>query len=220
MIIDLGLIDYEEAYKIQRESVGRRILGEIDDSVLLAEHYPVFTIGRTGRMENMLVSEKALSGKGLKVLRVDRGGDITFHGPGQLVAYPVLDLKNRGADLHRYLRCLEEVLIGTLKNYSIRGQRLEGKTGVWVNGEKIASLGVAVKGWVTYHGLSLNVNVDLGFFSMINPCGMSEIKMTSVAGILGRTVGMDIVKEGFIVNLRKVFNLKEYGIARTHSRVA
>jgi lipoate-protein ligase B len=195
MIIDLGIIDYEESYRTQKEFVRLRKLGEIEDSFILAEHYPVFTIGRTGSIDNLLENESALSGKGIKVLRVDRGGDITFHGPGQLVIYPVIDLKKRGSDLHRYLRDLEQFIIGLLKEFAISGEKAAGKTGVWVGGKKIASIGIAASNWITFHGLCLNVSPDLGFFSMINPCGMKGVEMTSISRVLGRTVTMDAVKE-------------------------
>lgn len=195
MILDLGLIDYEEAYTAQKELVRLRKLGEIEDSFIFAEHYPVFTIGRTGRIENLLDTEERLSEKGIKVLRVDRGGDITFHGPGQLVVYPIVDLKDRGSDLHRYLRDLEEFIMELLKKYSVCGQRLPGKTGVWVEDRKIASIGIAASGWVTFHGFALNINTDLEFFSMINPCGMKHVRMTSLAQILDRKVTMIDVKK-------------------------
>lgn len=195
MILDLGLIDYGEAYTAQKELVRLRKLGEIEDSFILAEHYPVFTIGRTGHIENLLDTEERLSEKGIKVLRVDRGGDITFHGPGQLVVYPIVDLKDRGSDLRRYLRDLEDFVIELLKEYSVRGQRLVGKTGVWVADHKIASIGIAASNWVTFHGVGLNINTDLEFFSMINPCGMKHVRMTSLAKIIGRKVAMSDVKK-------------------------
>ena len=206
MILDLGLIDYEDAYKTQKEFVRLRKLGEINDSFLLAEHHPIFTIGRAGRIENLLERRERLSEKGIKVLRVDRGGDITFHGPGQLVVYPIIDLKKRGSDLHQYLRDLEEFIIELLKEYSVRGQRLAGRTGVWVADKKIASIGIAASNWVTFHGFSLNVNTEMGFFSMINPCGMKDLEMTSLARILGRDIGISGVKEkiGRLINANTV----------------
>lgn len=207
MILDLGVIDYEEAYRVQRESVKRRKLGEIEDSVILAEHKPVFTIGRIGKAENLLVDDRALAEHGIKVLRVDRGGDITFHGPGQLILYPIIDLKERGKDLHRYLRGLEDVVIKYLQGYSIRAERIYGKTGVWVNGKKIASMGIAASGWITYHGLSINLNVDLDFFSMINPCGMKDIEVTSLANILNKNVPMNEAKWKILVQFNDIFNL-------------
>ena len=206
MLIDLGLIDYEESCGIQKELVRRRQLGEIEDSVVLAEHYPVFTIGRTGSEANLLVDERALAGPRIKVLWTDRGGDITFHGPGQLLVYPILDLRQRGKDLHLYMRYLEAVIIKFLEGYSIQAERSAGKTGVWVGGKKIASIGIAARNWITFHGLSLNVNVDLKFFSMINPCGLKGLKATSMEAALGRKISMGEVKNGFMLNFNSVFN--------------
>ena len=210
MIIDLGLIDYEECYSIQKEFVNRRKFGEIDDSIILAEHPSVFTIGRTGVIVNLIVEEDILNKKGIKILRVDRGGDITFHGPGQLVCYPILDLSHRGRDLHKYLRDLEEAVIGFLKEYSVSSERLEGRTGVWVSGEKIASIGVAASNWITYHGVSININVDTGFFSMINPCGMKGIRAVSLEHILGREIAMDEVKAKILPYLKEVFGIEDH----------
>jgi len=210
MIIDLGLIDYEDCYKVQKEFARRRKLGEVEDSQIVAEHKPVFTIGRTGRIENLLEDEEALSCRGIKVLRVDRGGDITFHGPGQVVIYPIMDLKQRGRDLHRYLRGLEEVAIRFLEGYSITGSRLEGKTGVWTGGKKIASVGVAASDWVTYHGLSVNINTDLSYFSMIYPCGMRNARATSLAEILRREIPMQEAKAGLVSSFNKIFAICRY----------
>ncbi len=190
MILDLGMIDYEAALKFQRELVCKRRVQEIDDCVLIVEHPPVFTIGRSGSRQNLLVGEEYLSEKGINVVDVDRGGDITFHGPGQLVSYPIIDLKERIKDLHNYLRDLEEVAIGFLKKYDVIGNRIKDATGVWVGDRKIAFIGIAAKDWVTYHGMSVNVNTNLEFFSMINPCGMKNIKVTSLKEILRREIPM------------------------------
>lgn len=204
MLTDLGRIDYEECYKIQKEMVRRRRSGDIDDTILIAEHNEVFTIGRTGRMDNLLVSEETLLSGGLKVLRVDRGGDVTFHGPGQLVVYPVINLKEAGRDLHSYLRSLEEVVIRLLNDYDITGERIGGKSGVWVSGKKIASIGVGASNWVTFHGLSVNINCDLRFFSMINPCGMPGIEMTSLEVIKACRIDLNDVKSKMVAHLNDV----------------
>lgn len=209
MIIDLGLIDYEDAYRIQKELVARRRRGEINDSIILAEHNHVYTVGRAGRMDNLLADLPALDRKGIKVLRVDRGGDITYHGPGQLVVYPILDLNRRSRDLHRYLRELEQAVIMFLKAYNIDAVGLPGRTGVWVGNRKIASIGIGAAGWVTYHGLSININTDLGFFRMINPCGLKDVKMTSLGELLGRNIDMKEVKEKIL----RCFDEREsYGV--------
>ena len=212
MIIDLGLTDYEDAYRIQKEFVARRKAGEIEDSVIVTEHSSVFTIGRIGKIANMLEREDVLKQCGIKVLRVDRGGDITFHGPGQLVIYPIVDLRNRGSDLHQYLRLLEEIAITSLRRYSVAGERVSGKTGIWVERKKIGSVGIAASNWVTFHGLSINVNVDLRFFKMINPCGMKDCAATSLETIIGRHVDMTEFKDIALSETRKILGLNEYGV--------
>lgn len=208
MILDLGLIDYEKAYRVQRGLVHRRKLNEIEDSLIVCEHTPIFTIGRSGKEENLLITNEVLKKDGIKVSRVDRGGDITFHGPGQLVAYPIIDLNHRGKDLHVYLRDLEEAAIRVLSEYSIPGKRVNGRTGVWVNDAKISFIGIAASNWVTYHGLSLNVSLDLRFFSMIRPCGFRDISVTSLREILERPIAVQEVKEKIIAHFEDIFNLK------------
>ncbi len=207
MILDLGLIDYQDALKLQRELVGKRRFNEISDSALIVEHPAVFTIGRNGSRDNLLVEEGFLTKKGIRVIDTDRGGDITFHGPGQLVLYPVIDLKRRVKDLHRYLRDLEEVAILFLKRYGIKGERVKDATGVWVDQRKIAFIGVAAKDWVTYHGLSVNIDVDTRFFSMMNPCGTKDMKVTSLKEVLGRTVSMYEAKKALLRELERVFGI-------------
>lgn len=206
MILDLGLTDYEESYRIQREALARRKLGEIDDTLILVEHNSVFTIGRTGSKDNLLANEEYLAGKGIKVLNVDRGGDITFHGPGQLVVYSIMDLKKRWRDLHKYMRELEDVIMRFLKRYSVRPERAPGMTGVWVSGEKVASIGVGVSNWVTYHGLSININPDLEFFDMIYPCGLKGVKMTSLSRLTGSNISIEEAKEAIISDFDDLFN--------------
>lgn len=215
MIMDLGLIDYREAYEIQREFVRRRKFGEMEDSVILAEHPAVFTLGRRGSKNNLLVSEESLREKGIMVLRVDRGGDITFHGQGQLIVYPIIDLKHRVMDMHLYLRDLEELALGVLKEYGISAWRCAGRTGVWASGGKIASIGIAATDWVTYHGLSINVDVHLGFFAMINPCGMRSAAATSMEKVSGRDIVMDDVKGFCVRHAKNIFGIGGDRIAKT-----
>lgn len=209
MIIDLGLIDYEECFKTQREMVVRRKLGEIDDTLILAEHNNVFTIGRGGTRESLLTDEAYLRGKGIRVLDVDRGGGITFHGPGQLVVYPIVNLKDGWRDLHKYMRRLEDVVIKFLKRYSMRPERKAGKTGVWVRGEKVASIGIGVSNWVTYHGMSININPDLAFFDMIYPCGLKDVKMASLKSLIGRDVPMEEAKDGIFSDFDSIFSSRK-----------
>ena len=216
MVLDLGRIDYEECYRIQKDLVRKRRLGRIEDSLILAEHNDVFTIGRTGDMANVIVEYDKLLSCGIKVLRVDRGGDVTYHGPGQIVAYPIVDLKASGRDLHRYLRDLEESAIRFLGDYSVCGERVENKTGVWVSGKKVASVGVGASNWVTFHGMSVNINCDLKFFGMINPCGMKDVEMTSLEEVKGRAVEISEVKTGILKHLKEIFDFGDgkYGYNR------
>ena len=206
MILDLGLIDYEECYTTQRETVARRKLGEIGDTLMLAEHNNVFTVGRTGGKGNLLANEVYLRQKGIKVLNIDRGGDITFHGPGQLVVYPIIELKEKWRDLHKYMRNLEDVVIKFLKRYSVRSRREPGRTGVWASGKKVASIGIGVSNWVTYHGLSININPDLEFFDMIYPCGLRGVKMASLKSLCREDISIEEAKDAILSDFDSVFN--------------
>ncbi|MDD5496205.1 MAG: lipoyl(octanoyl) transferase LipB [Candidatus Omnitrophica bacterium] len=218
MKIDLGLIDYVKAYKLQKELVERRRLDEIDDCVILAEHEAVFTIGRLGDARNLLVPQESLNSP---LVRVDRGGDITFHGPGQLVAYPIIDLRARQKDLHRYLKDIEEVVIIFLKKYSVEGARVKGRTGVWVDGKKIAFIGIGAKDWVTYHGFSININADLSYFSLMNPCGLKGISVTNLADVLSKRITMADVKDVLTDSFDRVFGpVKESPVHETASLLA
>lgn len=209
MILDLGTIDYSDALKIQHELVEKRRLGLIPDSAMIVEHPSVFTIGRSGSRKNLLVEEDYLNAQGIKVLDVDRGGDITFHSPGQLVIYPIIDLKKRVRDLHKYLRALEEVVISFLRRYAVSAGRLDDATGVWVSDKKIASIGIAAKDWVTYHGLSVNINNDTRLFSMINPCGIKNLKVTSLKEALGSPVPQDRAKHILLEEFNRIFDVEK-----------
>jgi len=203
-IIDLGLRGYKQVWDLQRGLLKKRISGEIIDTLVLVEHLPVITLGRQGTDEDILFSHKYLSERRISIFRVERGGKATFHGPGQLVAYPVIYLAER--DVHKYLRDLEETLIRLLRSLGVSGERKKGYTGVWIKGKKIASIGVGVKRWVSYHGLALNVNTDLSYFSLIFPCGMNGKEMTSLKGVLSSLVEMDEVKKLFVNSFCEVFN--------------
>ncbi len=187
----LGRVGYEEAWALQRDLAVRRARGEVADTLLLLEHPPVYTTGRRIHDDRLLVPAEAL---GAPLLSVDRGGDVTFHGPGQLVVYPIIGLGDRPRGVQRYVRGLEETIIGTLAGYGIAGEREGGLTGVWVGGEKIAAIGVRVSrpggaagSWVTSHGLALNVSVDLAWFDRIVPCGIAGRGVTSMERLLGTT---------------------------------
>ncbi len=180
-IFDLGLSDYEKARHLQLQMVDKRIAGEAPDTFIFTTHPPTITLGRGSVSENILVSDEVLAQRGVKKYEVERGGDVTFHGPGQQIIYPIIDLEPRGRDLHKFLRDLEEVVIVFLRDYGIAGERSAGKTGVWVGEKKICAMGIAVKRWVSYHGLALNLETDLSFFQLINPCGFSPDSVTSLA---------------------------------------
>jgi len=171
--VSLGRADYGETLALQRALHTKRCSDSLGDILLSVEHNPVFTLGRSGSRDHILVSDSVLEQQGIKIYDIERGGDITYHGPGQLVIYPILDLRGYGKDIHRFIWSLEEAMIQTLKALNIPSDRNEGFPGVWVDGRKIASIGVYVKNWVTYHGLALNVHVSQEHFRMINPCGLS-----------------------------------------------
>jgi lipoyl(octanoyl) transferase len=178
---DLGLVPYGEALELQRALADQRIRGEIPDTLLLLEHPSVITLGRGTREASLPLDPEALRRRGVEVFEIERGGDVTWHGPGQLVGYPILDLQQHKPDLHWYLRRLEEVLITALAPFGIAAERRTGYTGVWTGGRKIASIGIHVRQWVTWHGFALNVTTDLSAFDLIVPCGISGVEMTSVA---------------------------------------
>ena len=180
----LGRIGFENALALQEQIVRRKLDGQPDDELLLLEHEPVYTIGRTPDQTSLRGAEKLPH----PVVQINRGGQATYHGPGQLVGYPIVDLRNRGQDLHRYLRALEEILIETLRAFGIDGTRRDQLTGVWVGGRKIASIGVGVRRWISMHGFALNVCGDLSPFQRIIPCGISGVEMTSIEKECGSPV--------------------------------
>jgi len=191
-IIDLGMSSYEETWRLQKELQSKRILGEIEDQLLLVEHHPVYTLGKNAPSEHLLfgVNEK------VSVVQSDRGGKITFHGPGQLVGYPILDLHQYKKSISWYMRKLEQLIITILDEYDIKASRKKGLTGVWVKDKKIAALGVRISRWVTMHGFSLNINPNLEYYKGIIPCGISDYGITSMARLLGsKCPGMYEIKE-------------------------
>lgn len=191
LVVDLGTLPYAVALELQRDVARRRITGEIaEDVLLLVEHPPVVTLGRTAKGANLIASAEFLASQGVELFEVERGGDITFHGPGQLVGYPIIDLKRHRKDLHWYLRRVEHALIEAVRDFGIPAGRVDQYTGVWVNLDvaprKLASIGVHARDWVTWHGFALNVNTELRYFDLIVPCGISGVTMTSVASELQR----------------------------------
>lgn len=182
LVADFGTRSYAEMLDLQRAAAKARIAGTLDqDLLLLVEHTPVVTLGRSSKDAHLLFNPEQLRARGVEVFEVERGGDVTFHGPGQLVGYPIIDLKRHRQDLHWYLRQVEETLIRALATFGIAGERVPKYTGVWTKGRKIASIGVHARDWVTWHGFALNVTTDLSYFDLMVPCGISDVQMTSVA---------------------------------------
>jgi len=192
LAVDLGLIGYAEAYALQKRVVAARKADAIEDALLLCEHPPVITLGRSGKRENLLASEHVLRQKGVEFQASDRGGDITYHGPGQIVGYPILNLGAIRRDVMWYVRMLEEAMIRATAEFGITAERVAGKTGIWVRAgsteEKLAAIGVRISRWVTSHGFAYNVSTDLRNFDLIVPCGIADRKATSLEKLLGRSV--------------------------------
>jgi lipoate-protein ligase B len=201
----LGRLGYDRAWALQRELVAARRAGHAPDTLLLLEHPPVITLGRSGATAHLLGSEAELERRGVAFVETDRGGDITFHGPGQIVGYAIVDLAARGRDLHRYLRDLESVLIRALAEFRIAAGRVEGLTGVWVGDAKVAAIGIRVSRWVTHHGFALNVDTDLSYFDLIVPCGIADRRVTSMKALLGRAVDRDAVEDALSRAFASVF---------------
>jgi len=214
LIWHLGLIEYSEAYQLQRTLHRQRVEGKIDDVMLLLEHPPTITVGKSGTLDNVLISREQLAQQGISLFFIDRGGDVTYHGPGQLIVYPILDLRERGKDLHRYVYNLEEVILRTLKDFSIYADRDEGHPGVWVNQEEIAAIGLSLRRWVSMHGFALNINIDLKHFSFINPCGFSDRRATSMSKILGSHVPMEEATNSLISHFCDIFDFLKVSIPR------
>jgi lipoyl(octanoyl) transferase len=206
----LGLVPYEEALALQRSLVEERRAGRIDDVLLLLEHPPVLTVGvrGDGGRSHILASSEELTARGIAVHETGRGGDVTYHGPGQVVGYPILDLSPHRRDVHRYVRDLEEVLIRVAADFGVVAGRVEGLTGVWVGDEKLAAIGVRIARWVTSHGFAFNVNTELDDFKLIVPCGIADRGVTSLARLLGRPVDIDSVEDRITVRFGELFAIE------------
>ena len=201
---DLGSAPYQQTWDMQKKIQSQRINNEIDDTVLLVEHEPVYTFGKNANENHLLQNYP----EDVKVFHIERGGDITFHGPGQLVGYPIIDLHNYKMSISWYMRSLEAVIINTLNHYGIAAEHKKGLTGVWVKEEKIAALGVRISRWVTMHGFALNVNTELHYYDGIIPCGIFEYGVTSMKNLLGTAIKMDEVKKLLIKEFNMVFHYK------------
>ena len=221
-IHDIGLVDYEEALNFQLKLFNEIIDTKISNRknrtntktknhLVFVEHNSVYTLGKSGKISNLLLDENDLKKNDIKFYNTNRGGDITYHGPGQIVCYPILDLDNFFTDVHKYLRFLEEIIILTLRDYGIKGERSENETGVWLdvntrNPRKICALGVKASRWVTMHGLALNVNNDLSYFNDIVPCGIKDKSVTSISIECKKNIEENFLKEKIINNFLKLFS--------------
>jgi lipoyl(octanoyl) transferase len=200
-------VEYTNIYALQKEIWEQCVEGNSPDTLLICEHTPTLTAGKSAKIENLLAPVSELSQRGVSLFFIDRGGDFTYHGPGQLVAYPILNLNIHGKDVPGYIHNLEEVVIRTLSDFSISAGRDDQHVGVWVNNQKIAAIGVSIRRWVTMHGLALNVNTDMEYFSLINPCGILDKGVTSMARILSSQVSMDEVFSCLINHFGQIFNI-------------
>ena len=198
---DLGLCAYDEVWNLQKEIQAQRIAGESEDTLLLVEHEPVYTLGKNADKNHLLQHYP----DNVQIFQIERGGDVTFHGPGQLVGYPILDLHNYKKSVSWYMRSLEQVIINTLQKYGIKGEQKEDLTGVWIKDKKIAAFGVRISRWVTMHGFALNVNTDMQYYEGIIPCGILEYGVTSMEKLLSHEVNMKDVKNTVISSFKNVF---------------
>lgn len=208
-ILYLGVEPYKKIWDLQHQLHSLRLQNKIDDVFILLEHNHVFTLGKVARKEHLLIHEQKLKEENIDLFDIDRGGDITYHGPGQIVGYSIIKLDDLYQDLHRYLRELEEVIILTLKEYNIEGTRIDGLTGVWVKDEKIAAIGIKVTRWITMHGFAFNINTDLNYFNMIIPCGIQNKGITSLKKLLGYEIDLGEVKNNLIKNFIDLFKYDE-----------
>jgi len=204
-ILNLGLMGYGEAWDLQHHLWAKRVEGELPDLLLFLEHPHVITLGRRGNRSNLIVSPEVLETKKIPLYHVERGGDVTYHGPGQMVVYPILGLKEYGYRLIRYVDQLEEIILRALDDFEIKGRKDPLNRGVWVNQEKIASIGVAIKRWVSFHGFALNYQTDLRYFDLIHPCGLEGKKMTTMTKILGVKISKEALMERIIFQCRQIF---------------
>jgi lipoate-protein ligase B len=207
-VVNLGRTEYQHAWNVQRAAFELRSTGRMSDLLILNEHNHVYTLGKSSDGNHLLANVDELRSNGVSVYNIDRGGDVTYHGPGQIVGYPILDLKNFYLDLHRYLRDLEEVIIRTVADYGVSGRRDSQFTGVWVGSEKIAAIGIKVSRWITMHGFALNVSTDLSYFDRIIPCGIFHKGVTSLQALLGQAVPIADVRQRVLQNFGDVFGVR------------
>ena len=206
LLLDLGLSDYAEAYALQQDLAAKRKSGELSsDLFLVTEHPATFTLGRRGGRENLMVSESFLKEKNIPLVHIERGGDITFHGEGQLVIYPIYDLRKGGVTVAAYVALLEEVMLQLAANHGVTACRDSRNNGIWVGDKKLGSVGIAIRHGVSFHGLAINVNVSLEPFSWVNPCGLTGVSMTTLARELDENIMLETVKKDLVTTLALVF---------------
>lgn len=234
-LIDLGFKDYQEVWDFQSELLQEIVNIKIENRknqlqkstqnhFLFVEHPHVYTLGKSGDMSNLLLNEQQLAAKGATFYKINRGGDITYHGPGQIVGYPILDLENFFTDIHKYLRLLEETIILTIAEYGLKGERSSGETGVWLDvgtpfARKICAMGIRSSRWVTMHGFALNVNVDLGYFDNIIPCGIRGKAVTSMEAELGKKIDQEQVKSKILKHFKNLFEVEEFVAKKNSNKI-
>ncbi len=211
-VLDLGLEPYAVTLSRQEELATRRFRGEAPDTLILVEHPPVVTLGRAKTQANLLLSPAELAGRGIEYFEITRGGDVTYHAPGQLVGYPIFDLRSRGRDVLRFCRDVEAALIASLADFGLAAQAVPGEAGVWAGSRKIASLGISVRRWITFHGFALNVTTDLTGFQVIRPCGKDPGVMTSMAALLSRPISMSDVRRRVAQRFAEQFGFVEVAV--------
>jgi lipoate-protein ligase B len=204
-VLDIGLVDFQQSYNLQKATVEQIKNHSFNAALILCRHHPVITMGRQAKQENIRLPSKELTERGIASFEIERGGDVTYHGPGQITAYPIFNLNYFKKDIHLFLRKLEDIGMDVLSDLGIKGRRQNGLTGVWVENKKIISIGIAIKNWITFHGMSMNVRKDdLNNYKLIKPCGL-DIEMTSVETITGRNVEIDYLHKRIIDGFKKAF---------------
>jgi lipoate-protein ligase B len=208
IVHNYGILPYKDAWDLQKRLVSERFEGKTADALLLLEHNHVITYGKNSDVSNLLVDTLGLKKLGIELIHTDRGGDITYHGPGQLIVYPIINLRNYQTSIKWYIHKLEQVIISSLKDFGIDSERLDKYPGVWVNNRKIASIGVRISRWITSHGIALNVNTDLEYFKLIAPCGIKDKDVTSMGKILGCEIPLETIKDIIVKKFAMVFGCK------------
>ena len=207
----LGTAEYGRTWELQKRLHAMRVRQEIGDVLLFLEHPPTLTVGKSGSMKNVLASAERLAQLGISLFFIERGGDVTYHGPGQVVGYPIINLKERGKDIYRFVTDLEEVMIRTARDFHVEATRDPGHRGVWVNEGELGAIGLSVRRWVSMHGFAFNVTTNLDHFTHINPCGFSDRQATSLAALLGTDIAMETVLERLQLHFSAVFNVDIIG---------